>query len=130
MDRQNVNDDLGKDNDAALKVSEDNNNKNVQEDEMELEEKIEKLKKEFRSLPKIVIKNTLRGDDVDGDITKARQRLQEFNQKLNDSGPIKNPMRAELVAGKLSRNLNSSPLFRPDNKARNHFEEQERGKTN
>ena len=95
----------------------------MQEDPTELEEKIKKLKEEFSSLPKLLIKRTLCGEDVDGDLTKARQRLQEFSQLKDPGDCSKNPMGTELVTGKLNRELNNSPMFRPGNKARNRFEE-------
>ena len=41
---------------------------------------IKKLQEEFSMLPKVLIKKTLCGDDVNGDLVKARQRLQEFKQ--------------------------------------------------
>ena len=60
---------------------------------MELEEKVKKLQKEFSSLPKILIKRTLCGDDINGDLAKARQRLQEFTQ-------INNPLLKSPIAAK------------------------------
>ena len=39
--------------------------------QMELEDKIKKLEEQFKGLPKVLIKRTLCGDDVNEDITKA-----------------------------------------------------------
>ena len=45
---------------------------------MTLEEKLKKLEKEFKGASKVLIKSILHADDVKGDLTKARQRLQSF----------------------------------------------------
>lgn len=50
---------------------------------MELEDKIKKLEEQFKGLPKVLIKRTLCGDDVNEDITKATDRLREFQQMKN-----------------------------------------------
>ena len=69
--------------------------RNVQDrDIMELQEKVKKLQEEFSSLPKVLIRKTLCDDDVNGDLAKARQRLQEFRQ-IND--PL---LRSQPVAAK------------------------------
>ena len=99
-----------------------NNSSNIQEDPTDLEEKLRTLKEEFSSLPKVLIKKTLCGDDVDGDLTKARQRLQEFKQLKDPGDRFKNSMAAELVTGKLNLDMNNSPLLA--GKARYPFEEQ------
>lgn len=113
-----------KDNDAHLDTSKAING-NVQEEQMELEEKIKKLKEEFSSLPKVLIKKTLCDAAVDGEVTKARQRLLEFKPQLKDREHcFKNPGVAGRDAGKLNRDLNSSPVFRHTKMASNHFEEQ------
>ena len=70
---------------------------------MELADKIKKLEEEFKGLPKILIKRTLCGEDVDGDLTKARQRLQEFKQMTNPS--LNNPMPANPVTEELRGGL-------------------------
>ena len=57
---------------------------------MELEDKIKKLEEQFKGLPKVLIKKTLCGDDVNGDITKATDRLREFQQMKNSL--FHNPM--------------------------------------
>ena len=83
---------------------------------MELEEKIKMLKEEFSSLPRVLIKKTLCDDAVDGDVTKAKQRLMEFKHQ--------NPGGAGRDAGKLNRDLDSSAVFRPTKMANIDFEEQ------
>ena len=69
---------------------------------MELEEKIKTLKGEFSSLPRVLIKKTLCDDAVDGDVTKAKQRLMEFKHQ--------NPGGAGRDAGKLKGDLDSFRL--------------------
>lgn len=61
---------------------------------MEFEDKIKKLEEQFKGLPKVLIKRTLCGDDVNEDITKATDRLREFQQ-------MKNPLTATLVKEEL-----------------------------
>ena len=51
---------------------------------MELEEKLRILKEQFRSLPRILIKKTLCSDDINEDLEKCKQRLQEFNKQINN----------------------------------------------
>ena len=63
---------------------------------MKLEEKVKKFQEEFKSLPKLLIKKTVCGDDVNGDLVKASQRLQEFTQIDNSS--LKSPMAAKHVS--------------------------------
>ena len=106
-----------KESDAALETSKATNN-NVQEEQMELEEKIKMLKEEFSSLPRVLIKKTLCDDAVDGDVTKAKQRLMEFKHQ--------NPGGAGRDTGKLNRGLDrdSSPVIRPAKIANIDFEEQ------
>ena len=55
---------------------------------MELEEKIKMLKEEFSSLPRVLIKKTLCDDAVDGDVTKAKQRLTEFKHPSKDRDTV------------------------------------------
>ena len=92
---------------------------------MELEEKIKMLKEEFSSLPRVLIKKTLCDDAVDGDVTKAKQRLTEFKHPSKDREHcFKNPGGAERDAGKLNRDLASCPVLRPTKMANIDFEEQ------
>ena len=70
---------------------------------MELEDKIKKLEEQFKGLPKVLIKRTLCGDDVNEDITKATDRLREFQQ-------MKNPLAATLVKEELRGSLNAPPV--------------------
>ena len=51
---------------------------------MELEEKVRILKEQFSSLPGILIKKTLCSDDINEDLKKCKQRLQEFNKQINN----------------------------------------------
>ena len=112
------------DNDTALETSKATTN-NLQEEQMELEEKIKMLKEELSSLPRVLIKNTLCDDAVDGDVTKAKQRLMEFKHRLNDREHCyKNPGGAGRDAGKLNRDLDSSAVFGPTKMANIDFEEQ------
>ena len=73
---------------------------------MELEDKIKKLKEQFKGLPKVLIKKTLCGDDVDGDIAKAADWLREF-QQMNNSF-FYNPTAATTVTEELKGSLNIS----------------------
>jgi len=109
------------DNDAALET-----NNNVQEEQMELEDKIKMLKEEFNTLPRVLIKKTLCDDAVDGDVTRAKERLMEFTHQFKDRemNCFKNPAGAGRVAGNVNRDLNSSAAFRPTKMGSNHFEEQ------
>ena len=54
---------------------------------MELEEKVRILKEQFSSLPRILIKKTLCSDDINEDLDKCKQRLQEFNKQIIISNP-------------------------------------------
>ena len=113
-----------KDNDAVLETSKATNN-SVQEEEMELEEKIKILIEEFSSLPRILIKNTLCDDAVNGEVAKAKQRLMAF--KLQFKGRehcFKNAGEAGRNVDKFNRNSNNSPVFRHAKMASIHFEEQ------
>ena len=65
---------------------------------MELEDKIKTLEEQFKGLSKVLIKRTLCVDDVNENITKATDRLREFQQ-------IKNPMAATPVKEELKGNL-------------------------
>ena len=62
---------------------------------VELEQKVKKLQEDFSSLPKILIKRTLCGDDINGDLAKARQHLQKFTQV--DNPLLKSPVAAKHV---------------------------------
>ena len=109
------------DNHAALETK-----SNVQEEQMELEDKIRMLKEEFNSLPRVLIKKTLCDYAVDGDLTRAKQRLMEFRQQFKDQGNcfLKNPGGAGRVVGNVNRELNNSPAFRLTKTASIQFEEQ------
>ena len=64
---------------------------------MELEDKIKVLKEQFKDLPKVLIKRTLCGDDVNEDITKATDRLREFQQMKNSAAsPVREELRGSL----------------------------------
>ena len=70
---------------------------------MELEDKIKKLEEQFKGLPKVLIKRTLCDDDVNEDITKATDRLREFQQ-------MKNPLAATPVKEELRGSLSAPPV--------------------
>ena len=55
---------------------------------MELEEKVKTLETEFQGLSKLLIKRTLCGDDVNEDLTEARQKLQKFTKTPFLSSPM------------------------------------------
>jgi len=74
---------------------------------MELEDKIKKLEEQFKGLPKVLIKRTLCGDDVNEDISKATDRLQEFQQMK--SSLFFNPMAATPVTEELKGSLCVTP---------------------
>ena len=86
---------------------------------MELEEKVKKLQEEFKSLPKLLIKKTLCSDDVNGDLVKASQRLQEFAQINNSS--LNNPVATKPMVGVLSEGLHDSSQGESDNMAGNRL---------
>ena len=92
---------------------------------MELEEKVKQLQQEF-SLPKVLIKKTLCGDEINGDLVKAKQRLQEFKQINNRSdSPLKSPVVCtKPLTGMFEGSLHDSPAEESDNKTGNQFEEQ------
>ena len=94
---------------------------------MELEEKVKQLQQEF-CLPKVLIKTTLCGDGINGDLAKAKQRLQEFKQINNRSDPpLKSPMVCNKpLTGMLEGSLHDSPVEVSDNKTGYQFKEQNR----
>ena len=62
---------------------------------------------------------------MDGDVTKAKQRLTEFKHPLKDREHCyKNPRGAGRDAGKLNRDLDSSAVFGPTKMANIDFEDQ------
>lgn len=74
--------------------------KNVQEeDPEEMEEKLKKLEEIFSCLPPVLIKRILNRDDVNGDVEKASQRLQEFQDMENPLDIFKNPVAAKPPTG-------------------------------
>ena len=85
-------------------------------DVQELEEKLKQLQEEF-SLPKVLLKKTLCGDDVNGDLVKARQRLQESKQIDNPSLKRTSPMANESVTENPKRGRKDSSLrqWKPNN---------------
>ena len=97
------------DNDAALETSR--------------EEKIEILKEQFSFFPKVLIKKTLCDGAVDGDVTKGKQRLMEFQRQYREHC-FKNPGGVGRDAGKLNRDLDGSAVFRPTKMANTDFEKQ------
>ena len=58
----------------------------------EFKEKVKKLQEEFSSMPNVLLKKTLGDDDVNGDLAKARQLLQESKQISNIFLKRTNPM--------------------------------------
>ena len=89
--------------------------KNVQdeEDPEELEEKSKKLEEVFSCLPPVLIKRILRRDDVRGDIDKASQRLQEFQDMENPLDIFKNPVPAKPPTEKLKGRIDDSQVDGP-----------------
>ena len=86
-------------------------------DVQELEEKLKQLQEEF-SLPKVLLKKTLCGDDVNGDLVKAKERLQEFKQIDNPFVlKITSPMANESVTENAKRGRKDSSLqqWKPNN---------------
>lgn len=90
---------------------------------MELEDKIKKLEEQFKGLPKVLIKRTLCGDDVNEDITKATDRLREFQQMKNSL--FYNPMAVTPVTEELRGDLYVTPAEELDRNsmAKNCIEE-------
>ena len=81
---------------------------------MELEEKVKKLEEEFQGLSKLLIKRTLCGDDVNEDLTEARQKLQKFTKSPFLSNPMAATGAKEFVGSRcclrvdsLSKKINS-----------------------
>ena len=74
---------------------------------MELEDKIKKLEEQFKGLPKVLIKRTLCGDDINEDITKATDRLLEFQQM--NSSLFCNPVAATPITEESIGSLNVTP---------------------
>ena len=79
---------------------------------MELEDKLKKLEEQFKGLPKVLIKRTLCGDDVNEDITKATDRLREFQQMKN--GLFYNPVEATPVTEESIESLHDTPAEKLD----------------
>ena len=74
--------------------------KSAQEDEdpEEMDKKIKQLEEIFSCLPPVLIRRILRRDDVNGDIGKASQRLQEFQDMENPLDIFKTPVTAKPPA--------------------------------
>ena len=83
----------------------------------EFEEKVKKLQEEFSSMPTVILKKTLWDDDVNGDLVKARQRLQESKQIDNPSLKRTSPMANESVTENPKRGRKDSSLrqWKPNN---------------
>ena len=62
-----------------------------EEDPREFERKSKQLKELFSCLPLVLIKTVLRRDDVKGNLERARQKLQEFQDIENPADVFKNP---------------------------------------
>ena len=71
-----------------------------EEDLDELERKSKKLEEIFSCLPPVLIKRILRREDVKGNVEKASQKLQEFQDMENPSDLFKNPAAARPSIGK------------------------------
>ena len=86
-------------------------NKNAEgeeEDPERTEEILRRLKEEFSCLPPVLFKRVLRREDVNGDIDKARKKLQEdMKQELDIS---KSPVAAKSPTGKPKGILNDSQV--------------------
>ena len=79
-------------------------------DVQELEEKLKQLQEEFSSMPKVLLKKTLCDDDVNCDLVKARQRLQEFKQIDNPFLKITSPFANGPVTDNSKRSIKDSSL--------------------
>ena len=62
-----------------------------EEDPGEFERKSKQLEEEFSCLPPVLIKRVLRRDDVKGNLERARQNLQEFQDMENPDDVFKSP---------------------------------------
>lgn len=66
-----------------------------EEDPEEMEEKLRRLEEVFSCLPPVLIKRILHRDDVRGDIDKASEKLQEFQDMENPLDIFKTPVAAK-----------------------------------
>lgn len=94
---------------------------------MELEDKIKVLQEEFKDLPKVLIKRTLCGDDVNEDLAKATDRLREFKQMKNAVPLFNNGDPANRVTEELKESSYSHPAVARDRTKANSWIEE--GKT-
>lgn len=69
------------------------------EDPEETEEKLKKLGEIFSCLPPVLIRRVLNRDDVNGNVEKASQRLQEFQDMEDPLDLFKNPATPEPLTG-------------------------------
>ena len=85
-----------------------------EEDPREFERKSKQLKELFSCLPLVLIKRVLRRDDVKGNLERARQKLQEFQDIKNPADVFKNPAeRRPLITkpkGKFEDPLTHGPI--------------------
>lgn len=81
---------------------------------MELEDKIKQLEEQFKGLPKVLIKRTLCGDDINEDLTKAMDRLREFQQMKTS---LSHNLTATPVTEELRGSLNVTPAEELDRNA-------------
>ena len=85
-----------------------------EEDPREFERKSKQLKELFSCLPPVLIKTVLRRDDVKGNLERARQKLQEFQDIENPADVFKNPAeRRPLITkpkGKFEDPLTHGPI--------------------
>ncbi|KAL9963045.1 hypothetical protein ACROYT_G032208 [Oculina patagonica] len=95
---------------ASRKIQED-------EDPEEMEEKLKKLEEVFSCLPPVLIKRILRRDDVRGDIDKASEKLQEFQDMENPMDIFKTPVAAKPPAVKPKGRIHGSQVDGPSNQA-------------
>ena len=83
-------------------------NRNLQDSEtVELKENVKKLQDDFSSLPMLLFKRTLFGDN---DLAKPRQQLQEFTQIKNPLLKIPMPAAKHVTRNSKGGNLDDSPL--------------------
>ena len=85
-----------------------------EEDQGEFERKSEQLKEEFIFLKPVIINTVLRQDDVKGNLERARQKLQKFQDTKNPADVFKNPAeRRPLITkpkGKFEDPLTHGPI--------------------
>ena len=75
----------------AVNKNEKEEQEEEEEDPEEFERKSKQLQEIFSCLPPVLIKRILRRDDVKGNIEKASEKLQEFQDMENPADLFKNP---------------------------------------